>query len=146
MDKETNNNKTTTAKQGKKNYFALYNKVFDELSKHYPKLLIKDKPLLLKVVIHRDIFKDCKLSVSKREVRKFLYCYVNSKTYQELHIENAVRYDLLGEESGVVTKENLDLMAKRKEERKKMISTEKLEKEKAKKDKADKFNQNNNKN
>ena len=34
-----------------------------------------------------------------------------------LHIENATKYDLLGEESGVVTKENLDLMVKRKEER-----------------------------
>ena len=116
MNKETNDKKTVTAKQGKKNYFALYNKVFNELSKHYPKLFIKDKPLLLKVEIHRDIFKDYKLSVSKREVRKFLHRYVNSKTYQALHIENAARYDLLGEESGVVTKENLDLMAKRKEE------------------------------
>ena len=81
--------------------------------------------MLLKVGIHRDIFKKHKLSVSKREVRKFLPRYVNSKTYQELHIENAVRYDLLGEESGVVTKENLDLMFKRKEERKKVIEKEK---------------------
>ena len=50
---------------------------FDELSKHYPKLFIKDKPLLLKIEIHRDIFTDYKLSVSKREVRKFLHRYVN---------------------------------------------------------------------
>ena len=113
--------------------------VFDELSKHYPKLFIKDKPLPLKVGIHIDIFKDYQLSVSKRDVRKFLHRYVNSKTYQELHIENAVRYDLLGEESGVVTKENLDLMVKRKEERKKMISTEKVEIGEVKKDKSDKI-------
>ena len=97
--------------------------------------------MLLKVEIHRDIFKDYKLSVSKREVRKFLHRYVNSKTYQALHIENAVRHDLMGEESGVVTKENLDLMVERKEERKKMISTEKVEIGEVKKDKADKFNQ-----
>ena len=97
--------------------------------------------MLLKVEIHRDIFKDYKLSVSKREVRKFLHRYVNSKTYQALHIENAARYDLLGEESGVVTKENLDLMAKRKEERKKGIVQEKVEIGEVKKDKSDKFNQ-----
>lgn len=121
MDKETNNNKTTTTKQGKKNYFPLYNKVFNELSKHYPKLFIQDKPLPLKVGIHRDIFREYKLSVSKREVRKFLHRYINSKKYQERHIENAVRYNLLGEESGVVTKENLDLMFERKEEKKVLV-------------------------
>ena len=86
--------------------------------------------MLLKVGIHRDIFKDYKLSVSKRDARKFLHRYVNNKTYQALHIENAVRYDLLGEESGIVTKEHIDLMAKRKEERKKRIGTRKVEKEK----------------
>ena len=74
--------KTVTSKQGKKNYFTLYNKVFNELSKYYPNLFIKDKPLLLKVVIHSDIFKEYKLSVSKIEVRKFLYLYVNSRVYQ----------------------------------------------------------------
>ena len=118
MNKEINDKKTVTAKQGKKNYFASYNKVLNELSNHYPKLFIKDSPLLLKVGIHRDIFKDYKLSVSRREVRKFLHCYVNSKTYQNLHIENVIVYDLLGEESSIVTKEHINLMAKRKEERK----------------------------
>ena len=130
MNKETNDKKTVAVKQGKKNYLALYNKVFNELSKYYPKLFIKNKPLLLKVEIHSDIFKEYKLSVSKREVRKFLHRYVNSTIYQALNIENAIRYDLLGKESGVVTKEHIDLMAKRKEERKKRIGTRKVEKEK----------------
>ena len=49
MDKETNNNKTTTTKQGKKNYFALYNKVFDELSKHYPEVSPKARPKIVKI-------------------------------------------------------------------------------------------------
>ena len=129
MNKETNDKKTADAKQDKKNYFASYNKVFDELSKYYPKLFIKDKPLLLKVGIHSDIFKEYKLSASKGEVRKFLHGYVNSRVYQALHIENAVRYNLQDEESGIVTKEHIDLMAKRKEERKKRIDTRKVEKE-----------------
>ena len=53
-----------------------------------------------------------------------------------LHIENATKYDLLGEESGVVTKENLDLMVKKKEERKKRIVQEKVEIGEVKKDKS----------
>ena len=120
MDKETNNKKIVTAQQDKKNYFTLYNKVFNELLNHYPKLFIKDKLLLLKIRIYQDIFKDYKLLVSKRKARKFLYRYVNSKTYQELHIANAIKYDLLGEESCIITKEYINLIAKRKEARKKM--------------------------
>ena len=50
-----------------------------------------------------------------------------------IHIKNIIRYDLLGENSGIVTKEQLNLIVKRKEGRKKRISTEKLGREEGKK-------------
>ena len=129
MCKETNSKKVTIVKQDKRNYFALYNKVFNELSKYYPKLFIKNQPLLLKVGIHRDIFKDYKLSVSKVEIRKFLYRYVRSYEYQTLHIENRNRYDLLGEKSGIVTKEHISLPDRVEEEKRKKVNKEKVKNE-----------------
>ena len=136
MYKETNSKRVTIVKQDKKNYFTLYNKVLNELSKNYPKLFIKNQPILLKVGIHKDIFKDYKLSVSKVEIRKFLYRYVRSYQYQTLHIENGNRYNLLGEESGIVTKEHVDLPNRVEEER-----TKKINKEKVRKNEDNKFNQ-----
>jgi len=143
MDKEINTKKSET-KQGYKKHpmpTALYKKILSELVNLYPKLFIEDKPLLLKLGIHKDIFEDYKLSVTRAELRKFLSFYVNNKQYQELHIKNATRYDLIGQEAGVVTQEQIDSLLKIKEEKKKYIALKKAKKEKAKKDKADKFNQ-----
>ena len=138
MDKKTKDRKTVTVKQGKNHYFTLYNKVFDELSRHYEELFIQNELLLLKLGIHINIFKKYKLSVFEKEVEKFLHRHIiNSKTYQAL---NVVRYTLLGEESSIVIKEPINLMAKREEERKKRIGTEIIEKEKVKSNNANKLN------
>ena len=79
-----------------------YNKVFDSLSKKYPKLFIKDKVFVFKKGVHRDIFNDTELEFSKTVIRKFLKLYTEQKKYVELHIENTPRYDLEGYQTTII--------------------------------------------
>lgn len=113
-------NTEKSAPKKKKNWHIMppeqYNEVFEELSTQYPKLFIKDKILLLKVGLHKDIFEEYKLTVTRGAVRRFFKLYTGSKKYRELHIENAIRYDLEGNESGVVSKEHIELAAQRKKD------------------------------
>ena len=97
-----------------------YNKVFDSLSKKYPKLFIKG--------VHQDIFHDTELEFSKTVIRKFLKLYTEQKKYIELHIENTSRYDLEGNEVGLITKEDVESLAKKQDEIKKQIALKKHKK------------------
>ena len=90
-----------------------YNKVFDYLSKKYPKLFIKDEVFVLKKGVHQDIFHDTELEFSKTVIRKFLKLYIEQKQYAALHVENTSRYDLEGNEVGLVTKEDVESLAKK---------------------------------
>ena len=105
-----------------------YNKVFYYLSKKYPKLFIKDKVFVFKKGVNRDIFNDTELEFSKTVIRKFLRLYSEQKKYVELHIENTSRYDLEGSEVGLITKEDVESLAKRQDEIKKQIALKKNKK------------------
>ena len=105
-----------------------YNKVFDYLSKKYPKLFIKDEVFVLKKGVHQDIFHDTELEFSKTVIRKFLKLYTEQKKYIELHIENTSRYDLEGNEVGLITKEDVESLAKKQDEIKKQIALKKHKK------------------
>jgi len=105
-----------------------YNKVFDCLSKKYPKLFIKDEVFILKKGVHRDIFNDTELEFSKTVIRKFIKLYTEQKKYIELHIENTPRYDLEGNKGDFVTKEDVESLAKKQEEIKKQIALKKSQK------------------
>ena len=126
-----------------------YDKVFDNLSRKYPKLFIKDKVFVLKKGVHQDIFNGSELEFSKTIIRKFIKLYTEQNKYAELHIENTPRYDLEGNESGLVTKEDIESLAKKKEEIKKQIALKKIKKLEKKKsnnaDKKDKTKDNNEK-
>ena len=128
-------NKPANHKKGK-NYFLLsneeYNKVFKSLSQKYPKLFIEDKVLLFKTGIHKDIFDAADLVFSKSVIRKFLRLYTTKPQYKELHKENTSRYDLEGNEVGVVTKEDMESLKKQREEIKKTIAAKKLKKQELK--------------
>ncbi len=102
-----------------------YNKVFDVLSQRYPKFFIRGKVFIFKKGIHRDIFNDEELKFSKTVIRKFLRLYAEQKEYMKLHIENTARYDLEGNEAGIVTKEDVESLAKTQEEIKKQIALKK---------------------
>jgi sRNA-binding protein len=123
-----------------KNYFLLsseeYNKVLEALSQKYPKLFIKDRVLIFKKGIHKDIFEGEESGFSKSVIRKFLRLYTEKSKYRELHIENTPRYDLKGNEAGVVTKEDVQSLKKQQEERGKIIAAKKLKKKELKNNKA----------
>ena len=105
-----------------------YNKVFDVLSQRYPKFFMRGKVFIFKKGIHRDIFNDEELKFSKTIIRKFLRLYAEQKEYIKLHIESAARYDLEGNEAGVVTKEDVESLAKTQEEIKNQIALRKSKK------------------
>ena len=105
-----------------------YNKVFDVLSQRYPKFFMRSKVFIFKKGIHRDIFNDEELKFSKTIIRKFLRLYAEQKEYIKLHIENTARYDLDGNEAGLVTKEDVVGLAKKKEEIKKQFALKKIKK------------------
>ena len=105
-----------------------YNKVFDVLSQRYPKFFMRSKVFIFKKGIHRDIFNDEELKFSKTIIRKFLRLYAEQKEYVKLHIENTARYDLDGNEAGLVTKEDVVGLAKKKEEIKKQFALKKIKK------------------
>jgi sRNA-binding protein len=105
-----------------------YNKVFDYLSNKYPKLFIKDEVFVFKKGVNHDIFNDTELKFSKTVIRKFLKLYTEQKKYVELHIENTPRYDLEGNEAGFVTKEDVESLAKKRQEIKKQLAAKKSKK------------------
>ena len=124
--------KSAHHKKGK-NHFLLsseeYNKVFKALSQKYPKLFMEDKVLIFKKGIHEDIFDAGDLTFSKSVIRKFLRLCTEKPKYRELHKENVPRYDLEGNEVGVVTKEDMESLKKQQEKIKKIIAAKKLKKQ-----------------
>jgi sRNA-binding protein len=105
-----------------------YNKVFDVLSQRYPKFFTRGKVFIFKKGIHRDIFNDEELKFSKTVIRKFFKLYTEQKKYVELHIENTPRYDLEGNKVGFVTKEDVESLAKKRQEIKKQLAAKKSKK------------------
>ena len=110
-----------------------YDKVFSALSSKYPNLFIKDKVFILKKGLHQDISNSSELEFSKTVIRKFLKLYTEQVKYIELHIENTPRYDLEGKEAGLVTKEDVVGLAKKKEEIKQQFALKKKKKSEKKK-------------
>ena len=96
-----------------------YNKIFNILAHEYPKLFNKQDVKLLKVGIRKEILANDNLRINKKQLSEFFKLYCTSKEYKELHVENAKRYDLEGNESGVVTKEQIEGLVELKEETKK---------------------------
>ena len=115
-----------------------YEKVLDEMISKYPELFSKKEPKLFKIGIKKDIIGKGGLSITNTQLAKFLRMYCSSKGYRKLHIENAKRYDLAGKESGIVTKEHVEALLRKKEEaRKKRELNKQKKKEHAKKTAAD---------
>ena len=117
---EADNNKIKANKQ-KGNIISTqkYEEVINELSAKYPKLFNKEEVKLLKVGIRQDIISRGGLTITKSQLSKFLKVYCTGREYKKLHIENAKRYDLEGNESGTVTKEHVEGLIKVREESKK---------------------------
>ncbi len=96
-----------------------YKEAYNELSSKYPKLFNNQEIKLLKVGIKKEIIARGNLTITKSQLAKFLKVYCTGCKYKKLHIENASRYDLEGNESGVVTKKHVEGLIKLREETKK---------------------------
>ncbi|WPX97162.1 ProQ/FinO family protein [Candidatus Bandiella euplotis] len=86
-----------------------YEEVFSMLAEKYPKLFKKNSPLLLKVGVSQDILADMGDKIDKKRLRKFFQSYCTEKRYVDLHIAGTPRYDLNGEECGIVSEEHVVL-------------------------------------
>ena len=75
--------------------------------------------MILKKGIHRDILNNEQLEFNKILIRRFIKLYTEKKEYRELHIEDAVRYDLEGNKVGKVTLEEVENIKKMEEDIKK---------------------------
>ena len=126
---EVDNNKIKANKQ-KDNIISTqkYEEALNELSAKYPKLFNKEEVKLLKVGIRQDIIGAGGLIITKSQLSKFLKVYCTGREYKKLHVENAKRYDLEGNESGVVTKEHIEGLIKVREEAKKKWGLKKQKK------------------
>ena len=126
---EVENNKIKANKQ-KDNIISTqkYEEALNELSAKYPKLFNKEEVKLLKVGIRQDIIGAGGLIITKSQLSKFLKVYCTGREYKKLHLENAKRYDLEGNESGVVTKEHVEGLIKVREESKKKWQLKKQKK------------------
>ena len=126
---EVDNNKIKANKQ-KDNIISTqkYEEALNELSAKYPKLFNKEEVKLLKVGIRQDIIAAGGLTITKSQLAKFLKVYCTGREYKKLHVENAKRYDLEGNESGVVTKEHIEGLIKVREEAKKKWGLKKQKK------------------
>ena len=118
-----------------------YKEAYNELSSKYPKLFNNQEIKLLKVGIKKEIIARGNLTITKSQLAKFLKVYCTGCEYKKLHIENASRYDLEGNESGVVTKKHVEGLIKLREETKKKRELKKQkQKELVKKQKENKDN------
>ena len=105
-----------------------YEEALSELSAKYPKLFNKKEVKLLKIGIKEDIIGAGGLTITKSQLSKFLKVYCTNSEYKKLHIENAKRHDLEGNESGAVTKEHVEGLIKVREEAKKKWELKKQKK------------------
>jgi sRNA-binding protein len=105
-----------------------YEEALSELSAKYPKLFNKKEVKLLKIGIKEDIISAGGLTITKSQLSKFLKVYCTNSEYKKLHIENAKRHGLDGNESGVVTKEHVEGLIKVREEAKKKWAKKQKEK------------------
>ena len=138
---ETNNNKTKIENK-KSNIISpkRYEEVYNKISSKYPKLFNKQEVKLLKTGIRKEIIADGNLKITKSQLAKFLKVYCTSSKYKELHVENAKRYDLEGNEAGVVTKEQIEGLVKLREETRKKRELKKQRYEKLSKKQEEKNN------
>ena len=84
------------------------NEILKQLQELYPQLFSIDEPKLLKVGVYKDIRSEAKIQVSAQELSRFLHYFCTRPAYNTKQELGAKRYNLLGEEAGVVTQKDLE--------------------------------------
>ena len=75
--------------------------IYDELYSKFPQVINLDKPVLLALGIKQELSKATGISITT--LRRWLAQYFSKSKYYSLHKEGAIRYNLQGLESGIVT-------------------------------------------
>ena len=81
-----------------------FDTLYNELHSKFPHIINLDKPVLLAVGIRKEISKIT--GISSLILKKWIAKYFRKSNYYSLHKEGAKRYNLKGEESGIVTEQH----------------------------------------
>ncbi len=84
-----------------------YRIILNFLIRKFPLVFGWKNVVVLKVGILNDILEH-DIGISRNKLNNFLQAYCNKRLYRELHVEGTARYDLNGNEAGVVTKEHVE--------------------------------------
>jgi ProP effector len=93
-------------KERYKRYIATCKTVIHWLREKYPLCFSKENPLPLKIGIIKDIFAVLPPDISRLSVRKALARYTKSPEYKQALKTCPHRYDLNGNEAGIVSEEH----------------------------------------
>ena len=85
-----------------------YLAILKHLQTTYPKCFVPVNPLPLAIGIHKQLFLSTGLPFAKVKIRRFLKRYTRSKEYRRNLIIGNPRIDLLGNQIGVVTEEEVN--------------------------------------
>jgi len=94
-----------------------FNAIYNELHSKFPEIINLDKPVLLAVGIRKEMSQET--GVSNMVLKRWIAWYFRKSKYYKLHDQGAIRYNLKGEEAGVVTEKHCEKMVKGLEKMKK---------------------------
>jgi len=94
-----------------------FNAIYSELHAKFPEIINLDKPVLLAVGIRKEMSQET--GVSSMVLKRWIAWYCRKSKYYKLHDQGAIRYNLKGEEAGIVTEKHCEKMAKHLEKMKK---------------------------
>jgi len=115
-NKEHQNQDTTSVAQVEAQALD-FNAIYDELHAKFPEIINLDKPVLLAVGIRKEMSQET--GVSNMVLKRWIAWYFRKSKYYKLHDQGAIRYNLKGEEAGIVTEKHCEKMAKHLEKMKK---------------------------
>jgi ProP effector len=87
---------------------ARNNEILEKLQELYPQLFSIDNPKLLKIGINKDIKAEGKIQATSVEFSRFFRYFCTRPNYIKQQIVGAKRYNLLGEEDGEVSEQDLE--------------------------------------
>ena len=94
-----------------------FNAIYYQLHAKFPEIINFDKPVLLAVGIRKEMSQET--GVSNMVLKRWIAWYFRKSKYYKLHDQGAIRYNLKGEEAGIVTEKHCEKMAKSLEKMKK---------------------------
>lgn len=89
---------------------VLYQRRYNELHGKFPEIINLDKPVLLAVGIRKEMSEET--GISSIILKRWIAWYYRKSNYYSLHQEGSIRYNLRGQEAGIVTQKHQEKMNK----------------------------------